>query len=355
MKILVAMSGGVDSSVAALLLKDQGHEVVGATMKLWGGFSDSGCCSVSDVADARMVAQKIGVEHHVFNFTEEFQDAVVDYYVDAHTIGLTPNPCIECNRKIKFDLFIDRALRLGFDYVATGHYAQVSNRDGIFHLTRGLDETKDQSYVISMLNQERLARLMLPIGELKKDYVREIATAAGLVTAFKPDSQDVCFIASTASRADFLGERTKLHPATVVDSESGDVLGEIPAVETVTIGQRRGLGTLGDSKRRYVVDVDFTSKTVFLGSLADTMAKSLFYTNPTWSYKPIDDGELLEFQTSAHGYRNEGYVYHASQMRIDSINPVRRVAPGQTVAFYRGNDVVGSASINVPVGAMEHL
>ncbi len=342
MRILVAMSGGVDSSAAAMLLKEAGHEVVGATMKLWGGVSDSGCCSVSDVEDARRVAARIGIDHHIFNFTEEFEESVVGHYVEAHARGLTPNPCIECNRRVKFDLFIDRAVRLGFDGVATGHYARVAEGPAGRRLLRGIDVAKDQSYVLSMLSQERLARLLLPIGEFKKPRVREIAASAGLPTAAKADSQDVCFIASTTSRVDFLSRRTVMHPARLVASGSRQVLGELPSIEAVTIGQRRGLGTAGDSARRYVIEVDRSRGEVVLGTVEETMVSEARFAEPTFTGAPLRAGEAIECQTSAHG-RAVGAVYEPGRAIFDS--PVKRVAPGQTIAFYRGDEVLGAAIV----------
>src|SRR3954463_13597881 len=200
-RVLVAMSGGVDSSVAALVLRDAGHDVVGATMKLWGGSSDSGCCSVADVEDARRVAQQLGIDHHVFNFTEDFDRHVVEPYVAAHASGRTPNPCIECNRHLKFDRFLRRATQLGFDAVATGHHAQIVSVDGRWRLRRGADEAKDQSYVLHMLDQSTLARTLWRVGTMTKAEVRARAVELGLRTAAKPDSQDVCFVSSTAGRA----------------------------------------------------------------------------------------------------------------------------------------------------------
>ncbi len=342
MKVLVAMSGGVDSSVAALLVKQGGHEVVGATMKLWGGVSDSGCCSVSDVEDARRVASKIGIDHHVFNFTEEFQSAVVDHYVESYARGLTPNPCIECNRKVKFDIFIDRALRLGFDMVATGHYARVSDLGGGFSLLRGLDEQKDQSYVISMLGQARLSRLLLPVGELRKSEVREIASNAGLITASKPDSQDVCFIASTTSRVDFLSARVPLHSGRVLDSKSRTVIGEVPAMESVTLGQRRGLGTMGDSARRYVVHLDHENHEVLLGSLQETYTQEISFGKSSYISKPPIAGSRVLCQMSSHGKACEG-EFRGDRVIFD--NPVRKVAPGQTIVFYSGSQVLGAGVV----------
>ena len=202
MKVLAAMSGGVDSSVAAARLIAAGHEVVGVTMKLWGGESDSGCCSVSDVDDARRVAQQLDIPHHVWNFGDEFEAHVVEPYVDAHRRGDTPNPCIECNRHLKFDRLLRRAVAVGFDAVATGHHARIVERsDGTRRLARGADAAKDQSYVLYVLGQAELARTLLPVGDMTKDEVRAEADALGLRTAGKPDSQDVCFITSTSVRA----------------------------------------------------------------------------------------------------------------------------------------------------------
>ncbi len=242
MRVLVAMSGGVDSSVAASLLQDAGHEVVGATMKLWGGHSDSGCCSVADVEDARRVAQQLGIAHHVFNFTDDFDRHVVEPYVAAHAAGRTPNPCVECNRHLKFDRFLRRAVQLGFDAVATGHHARVAVSGGRCRLLRGADPAKDQSYVLYMLSQPELSRMLLPVGEMTKAAVRHRATELGLRTAAKPDSQDVCFITRAAGREAFLGDRIPLHPGRLVDRSSGDEIGQVAAVELVTVGQRRGIG-----------------------------------------------------------------------------------------------------------------
>jgi tRNA-specific 2-thiouridylase len=361
MRVLVAMSGGVDSSVAAALLVEQGHQVVGATLKLWGGPSDSGCCSVADVDDARRVAQQLDIVHHVFNFAEDFDRHVVNPYVEAHVWGRTPNPCIECNRSIKFDRLLDRARRLGFDLVATGHHARVSQDGGSrWRLRRGADPLKDQSYVLSMLDQSTLARVVFPVGDMTKDAVRAHARRLGLRTAEKPDSQDVCFIGSTEGRRGFLADHMAFHPGDVVDAE-GRPAGSVEAVELVTVGQRRGMGHGRDGRRRYVTTVDVPARLVTVGTAEEALRASvvLAASSVTWVDTPpgpfgefdagtgagagIDAGAVVGAravaQVSAHG-RPVGCTVHPGSagmvVRFDA--PQRPVAPGQTVALYDAND-----------------
>ena len=288
MKVMCAMSGGVDSSVAALLLQRAGHEVVGVTMKLWGGDSDTGCCSVSDVDDARRVAQQLGIDHLVFNFGDDFDEHVVAPYVDAHTRGVTPNPCIECNRSVKFARLAERADLLGFDAVATGHHANIGRTaDGRYTLERGSDSAKDQSYVVHMLDQAQLARTMFPVGGMQKADLRALAASIDLRTATKPDSQDVCFITSTGGRTSFLGDRIPFRSGTVVDTD-GNRVGEVESVELVTVGQRKGIGLPGGGPKRYVVDVDTASATVTVGTDTDLLRDQLTVDRMSWVAAPVE-------------------------------------------------------------------
>jgi tRNA-specific 2-thiouridylase len=335
MRVLVAMSGGVDSSVAAALLVEAGHDVVGATLKLWGGVSDSGCCSVADVDDARRVAQQLGIDHHVFNLTEEFNTHVVAPYVEAHAQGRTPNPCIECNRSIKFDRLLERSDRMGFERLATGHHARVTG-DGSRRLRRGADADKDQSYVLSMLGQGELARLVFPVGEMTKREVRAHAERLGLRTAGKPDSQDVCFIGSVEGRSGFLSRQLEFHPAEVVNG-SGETVGAVDAVELVTVGQRKGMGHGTDGERRYVVAVDVPSRRVTVGSAAEavTSAITLPGSTLTWVDRPLADGARAVAQVSAHGRPALCSVVRTGDGLILEFDvPQRPVAAGQTIALY---------------------
>jgi tRNA-specific 2-thiouridylase len=340
MRVLVAMSGGVDSSVAAALLQEAGHDVVGATMKLWGGDSDSGCCSVADVEDARRVAQQLGIAHHVFNFTDDFDRNVVDRYVAEHAAGRTPNPCIECNRHLKFDRLLRRADQLGFDAVATGHHARITRTAGRYQLRRGADPLKDQSYVLYVLGQAELGRVLLPVGELTKADVRDRATALGLRTAAKPDSQDVCFITRTGGRVAFLGERIPLHPGRLVDHATGEELGKVPAVELVTVGQRRGLGEQPEGAgRQYALNVDLTTSTVTVGPLDHLLDERVRIEEWCWTDQPLASGTRVEAQLTAHGAPVAAALADDGAIQFDERQ--RRVAPGQSVVIYRGDAVLG--------------
>jgi tRNA-specific 2-thiouridylase len=328
------MSGGVDSSVAAALLSEQGHDVTGVTLKLWGGESDSGCCSVADVEDARRVAAQLGIPHYVFNFSDDFDRHVVEPYVDAYAAGRTPNPCVECNRTMKFGRVFDRARQLGFDAVATGHHARVVSVPWGRAVARGRDTSKDQSYVLYMLGAHELSRTLLPIGELTKAEVRDRAAALGLRTAAKPESMDVCFITSGGREA-FLGDRIARRPGAVFDTALG-VVGHHAGVDAFTVGQRRGLA-VATGTRRYVLDVDARTATVTIGSRDELLRDSVSIEAPVWSAGIAPDGDVL-VQSRAHGpavaARLDGSVLRFAE-------PQPRVAPGQVVACYDGDVLLG--------------
>lgn len=334
-RVLVAMSGGVDSSVAAALLLEQGHDVTGVTLKLWGGESDSGCCSVSDVEDARRVAAQLGIPHYVFNFADDFDAQVVEPYVRGYEQGTTPNPCVECNRSIKFGRLLARAEALGFDALATGHHARVvTGGDGTRRLWRGADAAKDQSYVLYMLGARELARTLLPVGDLTKAQVRDHAARLGLRTAAKAESMDVCFI-TRGGRESFLAARTELRPGPVVDT-TGAAVGEHGGVAMLTIGQRRGLG-VATGERRYVVDVDAPTATVTIGTKDDLLRHELPLHDLCFVHGHPGD-RPLSVQVSAHGRPLAGAL-SGSVVRLAHRHP--RVAPGQVVALYDGDELVG--------------
>jgi tRNA-specific 2-thiouridylase len=357
-RVMVAMSGGVDSSVAAAAMVDAGHEVVGVTLRLWGGESDSGCCSVSDVDDARRVAHQLGIDHHVFNLADDFTAQVVGPYVADHAAGRTPNPCIECNRHLKFDRLTRRAAALGFDAVATGHHARVvRDTDGTLRVARGADAAKDQSYVLYMLTASVLGQIEFPVGNLTKDEVRSAARELGLANATKPDSQDVCFITAAAGRRGFLADRIELHPGTLIDGDGNEV-GTVDAVELVTTGQRRGLGLSGADGHRYAVAVDVPRRRVTVGGPDDLLVDSTTCSRLVWSPPKRGDhavtggdgpGRVEVFaQASAHGTPVPATVVPtgADTVEVRWAEPVRRVAPGQSIVFYRGDMVLGGGVVS---------
>ncbi len=296
------------------------------------------------------MAQQLGIDHHVFNLTEEFDRHVVTPYIEAHAQGRTPNPCIECNRSIKFDRLLERADRLGFARLATGHHARVTDEGapgGRLRLRRGADADKDQSYVLSMLGQAELGRVIFPVGEMTKADVRAHAVRLGLRTAGKPDSQDVCFIGSVEGRQGFLADKLQFHPAEVTNGK-GETVGSVDAVELVTVGQRRGMGHGTDGARRYVIAVDVPARRVTVGSAAEAMTASVTLGDAslTWVDRPLRHGDRAVAQVSAHGRPAPCAVARTEAglvVRFDA--PQRPVAPGQTVALYDVTDpdaVVGA-------------
>ena len=356
MRVLVGMSGGVDSSVAAAELIAAGHDVVGVTMRLWGGESDTGCCSVSDVEDARRVAQQLGIDHVVFNFSEDFNAHVVDPYVESHRNGVTPNPCIECNRHLKFDRLSERARLLGFDAVATGHHAQIITlENGARRLARAHDRAKDQSYVLYTCDREELARTVFPVGSMTKDVVREKAAKLGLRTATKPDSQDVCFISREGGREAFLGDRIEFRRANVVATD-GTQEGTVEAVELVTLGQRRGLGIAGGGPKKFVVDIKYVgdTPTVVVGPRELLMTTHENVSTLAWpdqAPKELSAGVSVMVQCSAHGETAAATLRaNGGDVQLEWCDPHMRVSPGQSVVFYDPTDtyVVGGGIVTGP-------
>jgi tRNA-specific 2-thiouridylase len=329
---MAMMSGGVDSSVAASLLCERGYDATGVTLKLWGGESDSGCCSVGDIEDARRVAAQLGIPHYVFNLGDAFDEHVVAPYVRAYEAGTTPNPCVECNRTIKWGAAFARARQLGFDVVATGHHARIVSTPGGPALARGADPAKDQSYVLYMLGADELARTLLPVGELTKAEVREHATAIGLRTAAKRESMDVCFI-TRGGREAFLGARIPRARGAIVDTD-GNVVGRHDGVDAFTIGQRRGLGVAA-GERRYVVDISAADATVTVGPSEALLRDRVRLRDARFARTPPD---RVLVQTRAHGRPVTARV-DGADIVFDTPQP--RVAPGQVVACYDGDICCG--------------
>jgi len=332
-RVLVMMSGGVDSSVAAALLRDEGYDVTGVTLKLWGGESDSGCCSVSDVEDARRVAAQLGIPHYVFNFADAFEDSVVSPYVDAYASGTTPNPCVECNRTVKFGRVLVRAMQLGYDYIATGHHARVVDGSA---LARATDSAKDQSYVLYMLGPDELARTLLPVGELTKTDVRACAHELGLRTADKRESMDVCFI-KRAGREAFLGTRIGRRRGTIVD-ERGERLGTHDGIDAFTVGQRRGLG-VAVGERRYVLDIDSESARVTIGTQSALLRERVTLRDLLLHRDPPSP---FVAQYRAHGAAAAATLSGGDVVFED---PQPRIAPGQVVAIYDGDICCGGGIV----------
>lgn len=350
------MSGGVDSAVAAALLAAEGHDVVGITMNLWPDWLPEpddafrACCGVSAVEDARAVARHLGIRHYVLNLREEFESAVIGYFVDAYARGRTPNPCIACNQSIKFSLLLDKVAALGLDGVATGHYARVAfdAPSGRYRLLRGRDPRKDQSYVLYGLTQSQLGRIRLPIGAYGKDEVRRLARELGLPVADKPDSQEICFVprgSYTDVVARFRPEA--LRPGPILDTDGREV-GTHQGIARYTVGQRRGLGVASGAPL-YVVAIDPERNAVIVGGEDALLCRELTASAMNWIVPPAPGGTARLTARVRHAAADVPAAVTAGADLTDAVvrfdAPQRAASPGQAVALYDGEHVVGGGVI----------
>jgi tRNA-uridine 2-sulfurtransferase len=353
MRVLAAMSGGVDSAVAAALAVDAGHDVTGVHLALSPDRQTlrsgaRGCCSVEDSHDARRVADELGIPFYVWDLADRFRDDVVDDFVAEYAAGRTPNPCLRCNEKIKFSAVLDRALGLGFDAVVTGHHARLEGGE----LRRSVDAGKDQSYVLGVLTAEQLAGAMFPLGSMTKDRVREIAAERGFAVAAKPDSHDICFIPDGDTRG-FLARRLGSLPGPVVDAATGEQVGEHDGTYGFTVGQRRGLGiAVGDQRPRYVLGIEPVSRTVTVGTADQAGVPGVRTNAPSWTGAAPELPFAAQVQVRAHAAPVDCRVSDDGNggLLIEFAQAQRGVAPGQSAVLYepdavRGDRVLGQAAV----------
>jgi tRNA-specific 2-thiouridylase len=354
------MSGGVDSAVAAARAAEAGHDVTGIHLALSRNPKSyrsgaRGCCTIEDANDARRAADVIGIPFYVWDMSEEFHEGVVEDFLSEYAAGRTPNPCLRCNEKIKFAAVLDRGLALGFDAVATGHYANLrTGADGLVEMHRAVDHAKDQSYVLGVLTQEQLAHSLFPLGDSTKPDVRREAERRGLLVADKPDSHDICFVADGDNGGwldEKLGEQALNRGGDILDHATGEVLGQHAGTHRFTIGQRKGLRIghpTADGQPRFVLDISPVQGTVTVGSREDLRIDALAGIRPRWcgTVPSLLDGPDVTVQLRAHGAEHRArVVVDGDDVTIELLEPAYGIAPGQAAVIYEGSRVVGSATI----------
>jgi tRNA-uridine 2-sulfurtransferase len=350
-RVVVGMSGGVDSSVAALLLKEQGYDVIGIFMKNWDDTDEFGVCTATeDYEDVIRVCNQIGIPYYAVNFEKQYWDKVFTYFLEEYRAGRTPNPDVMCNKEIKFKAFLEHAVNLGADYLATGHYAQVAYRDGEYKMLRGLDENKDQTYFLNQLSQEQLERVMFPIGSLEKPRVRELAKEANLATATKKDSTGICFIGERNFK-EFLGQYLPAQPGNM-ETFDGEVKGKHDGLMYYTIGQRHGLGIGGSGEPWFSIGKDLKRNVLYVGQgfhNEKLYSDAITATNINWvSNKPMEK----QFEcTAKFRYRQEDHkvtvhLLEGDEVKVIFKEPIRAVTPGQAAVFYLGDECLGGGTID---------
>lgn len=349
-KCIIAMSGGVDSSVAAFLVKEKGYECIGATMKLYdnediGISREKTCCSLDDIEDARSVARRLSMPYYVFNFKDEFEEKVINKFIDTYENGGTPNPCIDCNRYLKFEKLFQRMNELGFDYVVTGHYAIIEEKDGRFYLKKGKDATKDQSYVLYSLTQNQLSHIKLPLGEYKKADIRKIAEEQHFLNARKRDSQDICFVPD-GDYAKFIENYLgKTYPDGDFIDINGNVIGRHHGIIRYTNGQRKGLGT-AFGKPMYVADKNIENNTVTLCTNEQLFSKEAV-ANDFNKIIPIEENTIRCTARVRYNMKEQpaSAYFDGDTVKVVFDEPQRAITKGQALVLYDGDYVIGGGTI----------
>ncbi|MCH3963796.1 MAG: tRNA 2-thiouridine(34) synthase MnmA [Clostridium sp.] len=352
-RVVVGMSGGVDSSVAAYLLKKQGYDVIGITMQVWQEDEyyegmESGCCSLSAVDDARMVAYKLGIPYYVMNFRNEFKKNVIDYFIREYMKGRTPNPCIACNKFLKFDELLKRAAQLGADYVATGHYATVDKMNDRYVLIKSQDDRKDQTYALYSLTQFQLAHTLMPCGEYKKTEIREIARKIGLGVHDKRDSEEICFIPDN-DHGSYISRQLNggIRKGNFVDKE-GNILGRHKGIVYYTVGQRKGLG-ISFGIPMYVIDIDPSQNRIVLGNESDLMKKEFIIKDVNFMlFETLDSNLDVQCKIRYSAKPGEAVIspYGEGLVKVKFKEPQRAITKGQSAVFYQENIMIGGGTID---------